>query len=111
MSLLMLVLSCRSASEVPPPPPPRTPPPCDNLSAELHPALSGQTDGLDVTEAGVEVVVEASADVVLPEGFTESLRAGGLIQGRMPAADLCVLASTAGVTEVRAPLKASTKPK
>ncbi|MFT5685365.1 MAG: hypothetical protein ACI8RZ_006316 [Myxococcota bacterium] len=127
--IFLTLLSCRSTGEVhpepvvmsvpetteesaPPPmpaPPRRVAPPCNNLAAALIPALSGDTTGLDVSEAGVQVTVEAGEDATLPAGFAEELRAGGLIQGRMPAADLCTLATTPGVTAVRSPITASPK--
>lgn len=119
--ILLILMSCRSTGEVHtelvtepaappmPAPPRRISPPCDNLSAALVPALSGDTAGLDVTDAGVLITVVASEGAELPAGFAEELRAGGLIQGRMPAADLCILATTPGVTDVRSPITASPK--
>lgn len=83
---------------------------CSALSSELTRLAGGETvPGIDLDKAGrVQVVVEPDvAD--LPASFDEEVRAGGMVQGWVRPAELCVLAGAAGVEGVRTPVRASPK--
>ena len=86
---------------------------CSALSSSLQRLHAGEdVAGIDVDDKRrVQVVVKGDFDKPKgsASGFDEELRAGGLAQGWIPVSQLCALADTPGVTEVRVPDRASPK--
>ena len=81
---------------------------CSALSDSLQRVHAGEeVAGVAVEDGRVQVVVAGDFDA--PKGFEEELRAGGLTQGWVLTSQLCVLADSPGVTEVRPPERASPK--